>query len=143
MSQPTDAFDEELKVVNDGTKNRGNVKRLEVPAVENFCLVFGCEPSFGVSVKTAMVKDFIEHMHRSSDPISGVVQLPKCLQTMEGKDAKFETVSSSKIQPAIMVRKDRLTLTKVALFFMKDSYTYDGQLCELDLNRKIDEQLQK
>lgn len=39
---------------------------------------------------------------------------------MEGNDAKFETVSSSKIQPAILERQDDLTIHKVALIFMKD-----------------------
>jgi hypothetical protein len=45
---------------------------------------------------------------------------------MEGKDAQFETVSSSKIQPAIMTRQDTLTVEKVALIFMKDSQMEDG-----------------
>jgi len=60
---------------------------------------------------------------------------------MEGKDAKFETVSSSKIQPAIMVRRDTRTLQKVALIFVKNSEKDGKDMVELELEKNIDKLL--
>jgi hypothetical protein len=64
---------------------------------ENFCLVFGCDPAGGVKAQTTMVKDFINHLHEQTDGHNYRVQLPGALQSIEGEDAKFETVTSSKI----------------------------------------------
>lgn len=68
-----------------------------------------------------MVADFIQHIHAKTNSSTFRVSLPEALQTMEGEDAQFETVASSKIQPAVMERVDHITKRKIAVIFRNDS----------------------
>jgi len=87
---------------------------------ENFIFIFGCEPANGVKAQTDMVKNFINHC--SEVTVNGKLIFPQALQNLEGADACFETITSSKIQPSVMIRQNDITTSKVALIFRKSKW---------------------
>ena len=75
---------------------RGNAILDEVSRM-NFFFIFGCRPSAGVKANTTMVKDILGAFKQNADRKNAMVRLPKTLEYLKGKDATFETASSSRM----------------------------------------------
>ena len=48
-------------------------------SIANFTFLFGCDPATGVKADTPIVKDFIDYMNKSFDPITQTVLIPEVL----------------------------------------------------------------
>ena len=85
---------------------------------QNFAFIFGCMPGAGVKADTTMCKDVKEaFMHRFN--ISKLtLEFPGVLDHLVGKDANFEMVASSTIQPLQLTYTNNIIERSRAVVFV-------------------------
>ena len=66
---------------------------------KNVALLYGTEPGNMVEAETSMVRDFVKTLNVRFSKETLSVQMPEALEQMKGKDANFEVLVSSTIQP--------------------------------------------
>ena len=52
-------------------------------SIANFTFLFGCDPANGVKADTEFVKDFIDHIDKSFDPITQTTLNPEVLGNID------------------------------------------------------------
>ena len=64
---------------------------------QNFAFLYGCKPSIGVNADTTMVTDVIKTLLNRFDRNELTVSIPDVFDSMKGRDATFEMVTSNTI----------------------------------------------
>ena len=54
-----------------------------VSSIANFTFLFGCDPASGVAADTKFVRDFIDHIDKSFDPITQTTLIPEVLGNID------------------------------------------------------------
>ena len=73
--------------------------------IQNYFIVYGCEPKAQVALKTQMLPDLFENMrHKMS--VTNYLELPKDLQQINSKDVSFEFFATSNSQKVVLYNKN-------------------------------------
>ena len=64
---------------------------------QNFCIGWGCEPSYGVRADSEMIRNVSAQIDKFYDQEDQYVEFPTILENITSTDAKFEFVVSNTI----------------------------------------------
>ena len=123
---------------------RGGTVNLDgMNGMQNFIFIWGCRPSAGVAAQTAMVEELVQMLSKKCDRDTMTIELPYAFQNMVGKDANYEIVTSSTIQPILLSYSHNVANHTIAYIFVntgcKELEYTDHQLkkdCSVELYSK-------
>ena len=76
-------------------RSRGKDGLLEEVLVQNFMLIFGAKPGYGVSSNTKLIYDVMNCFENFYDKLTQTVMIPGALNCLHGSDTNIEIVCSS------------------------------------------------
>ena len=93
-----------------------------LPPVErqNVIVVFGCQPSDGVSLDTQMIHDAAHAMEHRFDRKTFILEIPAVFEHLKGQDVNFEMITSSTLQKLELQYRNNIVSKSRGIVFVTD-----------------------
>ena len=95
MDISEDSEAEEKKKDTDVTMRGENTDLLPPVERQNVIVVFGCQPSDGVTLDTQMIHDAAHAMEHRFDRKTFILEIPAVFEQLKGQDVNFEMITTN------------------------------------------------
>ena len=115
---------------------RGKARIAEL-IVQNFMLIFGAKPGYGVSDKTKLIFDVMQNFEKFYDRQTLIAEFPAILDSLKGTDTNIEIIQSSTLQTMKLAVNCYPMLISKCLIFVQEKLQRDDLEPIIEKDAKI------